>query len=216
MPNLCHHVSHHLCAMCAWPQLEKDMAKVSMERHGRANSWPRGTDQRRGRVVLVDEHRTTRVSSAMNGNQPCEVELDHEQTTRRAGWKSPSGQVDLRLLCPAWSQQRDQPVRGLMWCPVVAPYKPPQAPQEATQPAASKHGPNTPPPAKCSKRTEAEHAAEPRQPTKGTGKGKGKAAKAKPAPQPGRPGSAASQGQGLTISALFSCPLYTVALAVRQ
>ncbi|KAJ9529009.1 hypothetical protein QJQ45_007080 [Haematococcus lacustris] len=43
---------------------------------------PRGTDQRWGRVVLVDEHRTTRVSSAVNGQQPCEEELDHEQPTR--------------------------------------------------------------------------------------------------------------------------------------
>ncbi|KAJ9524938.1 hypothetical protein QJQ45_005831 [Haematococcus lacustris] len=81
-------------------QLEEDMAAVSMERHGRAKQlvvffgaasigtrggWgadavlracrkvvcrPRGTDQRRGRVVLVDEHRTTRVSSAVNGQQP--------------------------------------------------------------------------------------------------------------------------------------------------
>ncbi|KAJ9519473.1 hypothetical protein QJQ45_000567 [Haematococcus lacustris] len=67
-----------------------------------------------------------------------------------------------------------------MWCPVVAPRKPPQAPrssQAATQPAASEPGPSTPPPAKRSK-----PAAEPTQPTKG----KGKAAKAKPAPQPGR------------------------------
>ncbi|KAJ9531416.1 hypothetical protein QJQ45_006877 [Haematococcus lacustris] len=76
------------------------MAEVSMERHGRAKQlvvffgtagigtaggWgadavlracckvvcrPRGTDQRRGRVVLVDEHRTSRVSSAVNGQQP--------------------------------------------------------------------------------------------------------------------------------------------------
>ncbi|KAJ9532041.1 hypothetical protein QJQ45_003766 [Haematococcus lacustris] len=71
-----------------------------------------------------------------------------------------------------------------MWCPVVAPRKPPQAPrssQEATQATASKPGPSTPPPAKRSKRTKAEPAAEP---TKG--KGKGKADKAKPAPQPGR------------------------------
>ncbi|KAJ9523559.1 hypothetical protein QJQ45_007269 [Haematococcus lacustris] len=80
---------------------------------------PRGTDQRRGRVVLVDELHTTR---------------------------------------------------------------PPQAPrsnQEATQPAASEPGSSTPLPAKRSKRTKAETAAEPT-------KGKGKAAKAKPAPQPGR------------------------------
>ncbi|KAJ9518091.1 hypothetical protein QJQ45_010012 [Haematococcus lacustris] len=31
---------------------------------------PRGPDQRWGRVVLVDEHRTSRVSTAMNGKQP--------------------------------------------------------------------------------------------------------------------------------------------------
>ncbi|KAJ9525377.1 hypothetical protein QJQ45_003219 [Haematococcus lacustris] len=91
-----------------------------------------------------------------------------------------------RLVRPAWSQQRDQPVRGLMWCPVVAPRKPPQAPcssQAATQPAASEPGPSTPPPAQRSKRTKAEPAAEP---TKGNGKAHGKAARAKPAPQPGR------------------------------
>ncbi|GFH19364.1 hypothetical protein HaLaN_16302 [Haematococcus lacustris] len=38
-----------------------------------------------------------------------------------------------------------------MWCPVVAPRKPPQAPrnsQPGTPPAASKPGPRTPPPAK--------------------------------------------------------------------
>ncbi|KAJ9508322.1 hypothetical protein QJQ45_011832 [Haematococcus lacustris] len=142
-----------------------------------------------GRVVLVDEHRTTQVSSAMNGKQPCEEELDHEQPTRRADWEPPAGQVEHRLVRPAWSQQRDQPVRGLMWCPVVVPRKPPQAPrsnQAATPAAASEPGPSTPPPAKRSQRTEAEQAAEPSQPTKGTGKGQGKAAKAKPAPQPGR------------------------------
>ncbi|KAJ9506717.1 hypothetical protein QJQ45_013624 [Haematococcus lacustris] len=84
-------------------------------------------------------------------------------------------------------EQRDQPVRGLMWCPVVAPCKPPQVPcssQAATKPAASKPGPSTLPPAMRSKRTKAEQAAEPSQPTKSTGKGKGKAAEAKPAPQP--------------------------------
>ncbi|KAJ9518964.1 hypothetical protein QJQ45_026193 [Haematococcus lacustris] len=143
---------------------------------------PRGTDQRRGRVVLVDEHRTTRVSSAVNGQQPCERQLNKRRTTRPADWKPPAGQVHHRLVRPAWSQQRDQPVRGMMWCPVVAPRKPPQAPgssQEATQAAASEPGPSTPLPAKRSKRTKAEPAAEPN-------KGTGKAAKAKPAPQPGR------------------------------
>ncbi|KAJ9534954.1 hypothetical protein QJQ45_029611, partial [Haematococcus lacustris] len=200
-------------------KLEKDMAEVSLERHGHAKQlvvffgaasigtaggWgadavlracckvvcrPRGAGQRRGRVVLVDEHRTTRVSSAVNGQQPCEEELNKLSATRPAGWKPPAGQVEQRLVRPAWSQQRDQPVRGLMWCPVVAPRKPPQAPrssQSATHPAASEPGPSTPQPAKRSKLTEAELAAEPTQPTTGKGKGKGKAAKAKPVPQPGR------------------------------
>ncbi|KAJ9513095.1 hypothetical protein QJQ45_029419, partial [Haematococcus lacustris] len=193
-------------------KLEEGMAGVSMERHGRAKQlvvffgaasigtgggWgadavlracckvvcrPRGTDQRRGRVVLVDEHRTTRVSSAVNGQQPCERQLNKRRATRPTGWKPPAGQVEPRLLRPAWSQQRDQPVRGMMWCPVVAPRKPPQAPrrsQAATQAAASEAGPSTPLPAKRSKRTMAEPAAEPN-------KAKGKAVKAKPAPQPGR------------------------------
>ncbi|KAJ9511217.1 hypothetical protein QJQ45_017090 [Haematococcus lacustris] len=199
----------------AQDKLEEDMAEVSMERHGHAKQlvvffgaagigtaggWgadavlracckvvcrPRGAGQRRGRVVLVDEHGTSRVSSAVNGKQPCEVELNTLSATRPAGWKPPAGQVEQHLVRPAWSQQRDQPVRGLMWCPVVPPRKPPQAPrssQAARQPAISEPGPSTPPPAKRSKRTKAEPAAEPTQPTKG----KGKAAKAKPAPQPGR------------------------------
>ncbi|KAJ9529277.1 hypothetical protein QJQ45_007957 [Haematococcus lacustris] len=96
------------------------------------------------------------------------------------------GHVEARLLRTAWSQQRDQQVRGVMWCPVVAPCIRPQAPrnsQAATQPAATEAGPNTPLPAKRSKLTKAEQAAEP---TKGKGKAQGKAAKAKPAPQPGR------------------------------
>ncbi|GFH14519.1 hypothetical protein HaLaN_10589 [Haematococcus lacustris] len=77
----------------------------------------------------------------------------------------------------------------MTWCPVVAPRMPSQAPcsgQAATQPAALEPGPSTPPPAKCSKHTEGEQAAEPAaEPTQPT-KGKGKAAIAKPAPQPGR------------------------------
>ncbi|KAJ9516184.1 hypothetical protein QJQ45_024614 [Haematococcus lacustris] len=146
---------------------------------------PRGKDQDGGKVVLVDEHRTSRVSSAVNGKQPCEVELNTLSATRPAGWKPPAGQVEQRLVRPAWSQERGQSVRGLVWCPVVPPRRPPQAPrsgQSASQPAASEPGPSTPLPAKRSKRTKAEPGAA--EPTKG--KGKGKAAKAKPAPQPGR------------------------------
>ncbi|KAJ9512057.1 hypothetical protein QJQ45_004618 [Haematococcus lacustris] len=81
-------------------KLEEDMAEVFMECHGHAKQlvvffgaasidtgggWgadavlracckvvrrPRGLDQLRGRVVLVDEHCTTRVSLAVNGQQP--------------------------------------------------------------------------------------------------------------------------------------------------
>ncbi|KAJ9527814.1 hypothetical protein QJQ45_000364 [Haematococcus lacustris] len=204
-------------------KLEEDMVEMSMERHGHAKQlvvffgaasmgtgggWgadavlracckvvcrPRDAGQRRGRVVLVDEHRATRVSSAVNGQQPCEEELNKLSATRPAGWKPPAGQVERRLVRPAWSQRRDQPVRGLMWCPVVAPRKPPQAPcssQEATQPAASEPRPSTPPPAKRSKHTKAEQAAElaaeRTQPAKCEGEGKGKAAKDKLTPQPGR------------------------------
>ncbi|KAJ9520391.1 hypothetical protein QJQ45_000142 [Haematococcus lacustris] len=77
-------------------------------------------------------------------------------------------------LDPKWARQRLRlyespgPCAGAV-LQAVAPRKPPQAPcssQEATQPAASEPGPSTPPPAKGSKRTEAEQAAEPTQPTK--------------------------------------------------
>ncbi|KAJ9522184.1 hypothetical protein QJQ45_005239 [Haematococcus lacustris] len=117
---------------------------------------PRGAGQRRGRVVLVDEHRTTRVSSEVNDKQPCEEELNKLSATRPAGWKPLAGQAEQRLA--------------------------PCSSQAATPAAVSKPGPSTPPPAKRSKRTKAEQAAEPTQPSKGTGK----AVKAKPAPQPGR------------------------------
>ncbi|KAJ9525636.1 hypothetical protein QJQ45_003359 [Haematococcus lacustris] len=196
-------------------KLEEGMEELSMKRHGHAKQlvvffgaatigtaggWgadavlracrkvvcrPRGKDQDGGRVVLVDEHRTSRVSSAVNGQQPCEVELNTLSATRPAGWRPPAGQVEERLVRPAWSQERGQPVRGLVWCPVVAPRRPPQAPrssQAATLTAASEPGPSTPQPAKRSKRTKAEPGAA--EPTKG--KAQGKAAKAKPAPQPGR------------------------------
>ncbi|GFH23807.1 hypothetical protein HaLaN_21488 [Haematococcus lacustris] len=128
-------------------ELEEQMAELSMKRHGHAKQlvvffgaatigtaggWgadavlracrkvvcrPRGKDQDGGRVVLVDEHRTSRVSSAVNGKQPCEVELNTLSATRPAGWKPPAGQVEERLVRPAWSQERGQPVRGLVWCP---------------------------------------------------------------------------------------------------
>ncbi|KAJ9527994.1 hypothetical protein QJQ45_005559 [Haematococcus lacustris] len=142
------------------------MAAVSMERHGCAKQlvvffgaassgtrggWgadavlracrkvvcrPRGTDQRRGRVVLVDERRTTRVSSAVNGQQPCKRQLNKRRGTRPASWEPPTGQVEPRLLRPAWSQLRDQPVRGMMWRSKRTKAEPEAA--EPTQPTKGK------------------------------------------------------------------------------
>ncbi|KAJ9515301.1 hypothetical protein QJQ45_006590 [Haematococcus lacustris] len=96
--------------------------------------------------------------------------LHGDELEAATGWKPPAGQVEQRLVRPAWSQERGQPVRGLVWCPVVAPRRPPQAPrsgQAATQPASSEPGPSTPQPAKRSKRTKAEPGAA--EPTKGKG-----------------------------------------------
>ncbi|GFH18125.1 hypothetical protein HaLaN_14870 [Haematococcus lacustris] len=96
------------------------------------------------------------------------------QATRPADWVPPAGQVALCLLRTAWSQQRDQPVRGLRWCLQVQPSQAPQPPcsQATVQPAAPDPRHSTPLPAKRSKRTKAEQAAEPTQPTKAAGKGK--------------------------------------------
>ncbi|KAJ9510035.1 hypothetical protein QJQ45_011691 [Haematococcus lacustris] len=68
----------------------------------------------------------------------------------------------------------------MMWCPVVAPRKPPQQPSSHTACSLRAWAQHSLP-AKSSKRTKAEQAVEPTQPTKG----KGKAAEAMPAPQPG-------------------------------
>ncbi|KAJ9510977.1 hypothetical protein QJQ45_027797 [Haematococcus lacustris] len=184
-------------------QLEEDMAELSMNRNNHAKQlvvffgavgigarggWgadavlrvcckvvcrPNGIDQRWGSVVLVDKHRTSRVSSAVNGRQPCENQLNKHRITRPADWKPPAGQVE----------------QGHNVVLSSSPPQPPCSSQAATQPAASEPGPSTPPPAKRSKRVKDEPAAEPSQPsqpTKGKDKAQGKAAKAKPAPQPGR------------------------------
>ncbi|GFH08606.1 hypothetical protein HaLaN_03592, partial [Haematococcus lacustris] len=45
-----------------------------------------------GKVVTVDELRTSRVSSIMNSPQPCEEELDSSKPTRPTDWKPKPGQ----------------------------------------------------------------------------------------------------------------------------
>ncbi|KAJ9528071.1 hypothetical protein QJQ45_005733 [Haematococcus lacustris] len=52
----------------------------------RANSG-KPTDRVPGKVVTVDEFRTSRVSSILNSPQPCEEELDSSKPTRLEGWR---------------------------------------------------------------------------------------------------------------------------------
>ncbi|KAJ9508474.1 hypothetical protein QJQ45_012012 [Haematococcus lacustris] len=82
------------------------------------------TDRVPGRVVTVDEFRTSRASSILNSPQPCEEELDSSKPTRPEGWKPKPGQVQDRLLRSAWSKRFEAPVRGLMWCPWLAQATP--------------------------------------------------------------------------------------------
>ncbi|GFH08861.1 hypothetical protein HaLaN_03896 [Haematococcus lacustris] len=51
----------------------------------------RPTDRLPGKVVTVDEFRTSRVSSILNSPQPCEEELDRSKPTRLEGWKPKPG-----------------------------------------------------------------------------------------------------------------------------
>ncbi|KAJ9527928.1 hypothetical protein QJQ45_005622 [Haematococcus lacustris] len=82
------------------------------------------TDRVPGKVVTVDEFRTSRVSAILNSPQPCEEELDSSKPTRLEGWKPKPGQVQDRLLRSAWSKRFEAPVRGLMWCPYLAQATP--------------------------------------------------------------------------------------------
>ncbi|KAJ9527791.1 hypothetical protein QJQ45_000349 [Haematococcus lacustris] len=166
------------------PSYQELLAKLMDSRVLHGVCLQLGLTRETGDVFTAEPARTQHWNRWFSTGKLANQGFEFERTAETDGesWKPPAGQVHHRLLRPAWSQQRDQPVRGMMWCPVVAPRKPPQAPrssQEAPQPAASEPGPSTPLPAKRSKRTKAEPAAEPN-------KAQGKAAKAKPAPQPGR------------------------------
>ncbi|GFH07907.1 hypothetical protein HaLaN_02784, partial [Haematococcus lacustris] len=57
------------------------------------------TDRVPGKVVTVDEFRTSRVSAAMNSPQPCERKLDCSKPTRPEGWKpQPGGNTEQGFL----------------------------------------------------------------------------------------------------------------------
>ncbi|GFH09712.1 uncharacterized protein HaLaN_04904 [Haematococcus lacustris] len=62
------------------------------------------TDRVPGKVVTVNDFRTSRVSSILNSPQPCEEDLDSSKPTRPEGWKPKPGQVQDRLLRSALEQ----------------------------------------------------------------------------------------------------------------
>ncbi|KAJ9519056.1 hypothetical protein QJQ45_003530 [Haematococcus lacustris] len=102
-------------------------AKAVLQACRKVVEWPNSgkpTDRVPGKVVTVDEFRTSRVSSILNSPQPCEEELDNSKPTRPEGWKPKPGQVQDRLLRSAWSKRFEAPVRGLMWCPWLAQATP--------------------------------------------------------------------------------------------
>ncbi|KAJ9523833.1 hypothetical protein QJQ45_020040 [Haematococcus lacustris] len=108
------------------------------------------TEPRPDRLVIVDEFRTTRVSSSVHARQPCELHLPPDQP-RPADWVPPAGQVNHRLLRPAWSVRHAKCVRGLKWCHEVPPNPPPPPPPPAPlaqdPPAPAQEPPPAPPPA---------------------------------------------------------------------
>ncbi|KAJ9512249.1 hypothetical protein QJQ45_012805 [Haematococcus lacustris] len=119
------------------------------------------TDPRPDRLVIVDEFRTSRVSSSVHARQPCELHLPDDRP-RPADWVPPAGQVNQRLLRPAWSLRHAKCVRGLKWCHEVPPTPPPPPPAQhppaqnppapaqaplAQEPPPPAHDPPPPPPA---------------------------------------------------------------------
>ncbi|KAJ9526492.1 hypothetical protein QJQ45_009968 [Haematococcus lacustris] len=99
------------------------------------------TDPRPDRLVIVDEFRTSRVSSSVHARQACELHLPDDQP-RPEDWVPPAGQVNQRLVRPAWSLRHAKYVRGMQWCHQVPPNPP--APAQA-QPLPAAPGPVPPP-----------------------------------------------------------------------
>ncbi|KAJ9508554.1 hypothetical protein QJQ45_012091 [Haematococcus lacustris] len=102
------------------------------------------TDDRPDRVVIVDEFRTSRVSSFVHCRQPCELHLPRDRR-RPADWVPPAGQVIQRLVRPAWSLRHAKYVRGLLWCHEVPPDLPLPPPAQAPPPPPPAQEPPPPP-----------------------------------------------------------------------
>ncbi|KAJ9509814.1 hypothetical protein QJQ45_011589 [Haematococcus lacustris] len=84
------------------------------------------TDDRPDKLVIVDEFRTSRVSSSVHACQPCELHLPHDQP-RPADWIPPAGQVNQRLVqagasgmltprpqAPPWGRWLDRDTNGCL------------------------------------------------------------------------------------------------------
>ncbi|KAJ9514348.1 hypothetical protein QJQ45_012278 [Haematococcus lacustris] len=65
-------------------------------------------DDRPDRLVILDEFRTSRVSSSVHAHQPCELHLPPDWP-RPAVWVPPAGQVNQRLVRPACSLRHAKP-----------------------------------------------------------------------------------------------------------
>ncbi|KAJ9528944.1 hypothetical protein QJQ45_000488 [Haematococcus lacustris] len=103
-------------------------------------------EPRPDRLVTVDEFRTSRVSSSVYARQPSELHLPPNQP-RPADWVPPAGQVNPRLVRPAWGLRHAKYVRGLSWCHQVPPTPPPPAPAPAPAQAPLLPAQAPPPPA---------------------------------------------------------------------
>ncbi|KAJ9504831.1 hypothetical protein QJQ45_030548 [Haematococcus lacustris] len=101
-------------------------------------------DPRPDRLVIVDEFRTSRVSSSVHARQPCELHLPPNQP-RPAYWVPPAGQVNPRLVRPAWSLRHAKYVRGLSTPPPPPAQAPPPPPPAQAQPLPAAPGPAPPP-----------------------------------------------------------------------
>ncbi|KAJ9526370.1 hypothetical protein QJQ45_009846 [Haematococcus lacustris] len=94
---------------------------------------------------MVDEFRTSRVSSSVHTRQPCELHLPPDRP-RPADWVPPAGQVNHRLVRPAWSQRHAKCVWGLKWYHEMPP-NPPAPAQHHPAPAQHHPAPAQDPPA---------------------------------------------------------------------
>ncbi|KAJ9522075.1 hypothetical protein QJQ45_005121 [Haematococcus lacustris] len=90
--------------------------------------------------MIVDEFRTSRVSSFVHARQPCELHMPNDRP-RPAEWVTPAGQVIERLVRPAWSLRHAKDALLAQEPPAQEPPPPPAQ----DQPPLAAPGPVPPP-----------------------------------------------------------------------